>query len=317
MSTEQASEPHRRYLSSQITFLQKFLIPCIPIAIGMGVLMMNDGFIPFFWPAIILVIAGTTVMAFRTEARLKQVILEAGGEALTISNFFRAIRIPVSAIARVETSSWLRRRYVWLTLSTDTPFGRQVVFMPPQEGFGFSKSPVVELLRRLSTEKQAAPTAADTPVLQPDRAVSVGLLVLVLLFPAALVGISVQMGLSRWEWDSFAKSLRAPDLDRIEIGGEASVLNTITDPSALATFAESLNNATPYVSNHVLPSRQWIARLYLKNGQVRTIQLETRADRTAYLRFLRGTSAGGWMPFVGYRQSPALYEWLAGQGLLR
>ena len=80
-------------------------------------------------------------------SRWKSVYLE--GDALYVSNYLKEIRIPLAEVRGVEASSFMRPRTVIVTLKSPSEFGKRIVFVPSEAGFGASE--VVQELRRLAT----------------------------------------------------------------------------------------------------------------------------------------------------------------------
>ena len=68
-------------------------------------------------------------------------------EALYVSNLFREIRIPLSEMKHVsEFLGWRQGNRVTITLRSNTPFGRKIVFLPRSSTPGRA-DPIVHELR--------------------------------------------------------------------------------------------------------------------------------------------------------------------------
>ncbi|MFN2566485.1 MAG: PH domain-containing protein [Gemmatimonadaceae bacterium] len=131
----------QRTLSVRHTALLKFLLPPVWLAVVAYAVwqlwsspeeVLSDGeagaaTLALKWLFLALV-AVSLVVLFAFVVPLKRVRLEPDG--LRISNYFREITVPFSAIARVR-QNWLPTyRLVTLDLRTETPLGRRVIFMP-------------------------------------------------------------------------------------------------------------------------------------------------------------------------------------------
>jgi len=128
-----------RTLSVRSTFLLKFLLPPIWIA-GLGYAILQLWLRPeevlldgeagsgiLQWLLTGLFVASLAVL-WAFVLPLKRVRLESDG--LSISNYFREITVPFSAIESVR-QNWLPTyRLITLGFRNRTPFGRRVIFMP-------------------------------------------------------------------------------------------------------------------------------------------------------------------------------------------
>jgi hypothetical protein len=121
-----------------MTFVWKFVFPTIWICIfGVGVASVSIGefrggetelapqsvrwIFLGFW-----VIAAAYLLWF--SSRLCWVAV--GGDSLFASNYFRRIRVPLSAISRVKQSYMSRPQTITIYLDRQTPLGGKVVFIP-------------------------------------------------------------------------------------------------------------------------------------------------------------------------------------------
>lgn len=102
------------------------------------------------WWAVALYCVATVVLTFLVAwqgLQLKRVRVD--DEALYVSNLFREIRIPLSEMERVSEFLGSRQgNRVTITLRSNTPFGRNIVFLPMSSRSG-RPDPVVHELRAL------------------------------------------------------------------------------------------------------------------------------------------------------------------------
>lgn len=96
-------------------------------------------------------------------SRLKRVAVD--DEMIYISDYFREVALPLSAIAEVRELRWLRLHPVIVELSGETPWGGTIWFMPKIRFFtpGFLSHPVVQELRDLAFAAQLARRAMPIP----------------------------------------------------------------------------------------------------------------------------------------------------------
>jgi hypothetical protein len=150
-----------RTLSSAQTWWIKYLNPSafalvmIGQGVWLGVILYRPPLVSSVsgaWQLLVLFCIVATLLTFLIAWQglpLKRVRMD--DEALYISNYFREIRVPLSNMEHV--SEFLGRRQgnrVTITLRDDTPFGREVVFMPPLSWSRRGKvDPVVGELRAL------------------------------------------------------------------------------------------------------------------------------------------------------------------------
>jgi len=84
-------------------------------------------------------------MFYALTYRWKNVHLQ--GQMLRVSNYIKRINIPVSAIKKVEASSWWgRQRTIKITLWKDMGFGKTIIFVPRL--FGRAASEIEQELRQ-------------------------------------------------------------------------------------------------------------------------------------------------------------------------
>ena len=145
----------RRKLSSQMTFLLKFIFPVIwvpffglstfwIVIVGLQdtqVLLPALGFV-FAW------IAGSAFL-YWSCIRLKEVSVN--DRQLYVSNYRKEITIPLTEISDVTENVWLNIHPVTIHLSSPSEFGSKIVFMPTYRYFVFFGShPVVDELKKIS-----------------------------------------------------------------------------------------------------------------------------------------------------------------------
>ena len=112
-----------RTLSSTWTFWAKFLFPAIWI--------LAFGYVTFFWSGgpsqtrfvfLIVWIAGTASILW-AHAGLKRVRMDE--RQLYMSNYFREIDVPFSAITNVKQNRWINSRPITIYFRDATQFGRE------------------------------------------------------------------------------------------------------------------------------------------------------------------------------------------------
>jgi hypothetical protein len=143
-------------LSSSWTFFHKYVFTTNwTLGFGLGTLAMFVG--PFTdpdghrWIFLSGFVLGSTFL-WATLPRLKRVALRDG--ALVVSNYRKEIVVPLGDIDRVSQNQWLSWRPITLSLRTETPFGRSIVFMPPFSWALFSEHDVVHRLRKLANQSR-------------------------------------------------------------------------------------------------------------------------------------------------------------------
>jgi len=146
-----------RELSSEMTFFYKFVFPTLWIgAFAFGTLLMfliPDSFTrsrdvrEMRWLFAFMTVVGASVIYWACM-RLKKVTLSAN--TLIISNYRRAVEVPLRDVEVVSGSLLMSPELIWLRFRHPTPFGEKVVFMPKiRFSFGFSRHPLVAELRTL------------------------------------------------------------------------------------------------------------------------------------------------------------------------
>jgi hypothetical protein len=149
---------NERTISSDLTFLMKFVFPTIWITgFGMGTLGLFFGGLhgrdnqapPEFmkWQFLFFFIAGS-IFIWWACARLKKVRVAA--DAIHVSNFLQEIRIPFGEIQEVTENRWLNIHPITICFRTTTTFGDRIVFMPTRRLFGWRSHPIVAELRKLA-----------------------------------------------------------------------------------------------------------------------------------------------------------------------
>jgi hypothetical protein len=137
-----------RTLSSTWTFWAKFLFPAIWIS--------AFGYVTFFWSGgppqtklvfLIVWIAGTTSILW-AYAGLKRVRMDE--RELYVSNYFREIDVPFSAITNVKQNRWINSRPITIYFRDATQLGDRVTFMPKQRIQFWRIDPVVDELKQLA-----------------------------------------------------------------------------------------------------------------------------------------------------------------------
>jgi hypothetical protein len=137
-----------RTLSSAWTFWTKFLFPAIWI--------IAFGYVTFLWSGIppetkfvflVVWIAGTTSILW-AYAGLKRVRMDE--RQLYVSDYFREICVPLSAITDVNQNRWINSRPITIYFRDATQFGDKVKFMPKQRIQFWRIDPVVKELKQLA-----------------------------------------------------------------------------------------------------------------------------------------------------------------------
>ena len=116
----------KRRLSAIGTFFLKFILPAIWLGVCgqslFGIYPDDEYIIP-----LALGIIGL-VFTLPVMGTLKKVYLR--GDELIISNYFKTITIPVSAIIEISESYFFSPKLIWIHLKGPTPFGWKIKFMP-------------------------------------------------------------------------------------------------------------------------------------------------------------------------------------------
>lgn len=146
----------RRYLSSALTFCYRFVFPAMWISlVGGGTVLLwlgrlhgrNNELPPPELKFVILVMwcAGLTFFLW-VNPSLKRVRMD--GQHLVVSDYFREIRIPFSAITDVRQSRWLTRPPVTIYFRHQTEFGDRVTFLPKRHFRFWRTNPIIDDLRQ-------------------------------------------------------------------------------------------------------------------------------------------------------------------------
>jgi len=169
-------------ISSAQTFFLKFVFPPLWIAgvalllllHWLGVYTIQEGgaggpISPSGMATLIsmLLIMATSMYWFLI--RNKRVALD--GDAIIISNYLRAIRVPLSWISEVRENRWVSGNQITIRFSTRTEFGCAVVFLP-KGGRWLVRDPTAAQLRELvrATHSLARGAAAQQAVAAADPA---------------------------------------------------------------------------------------------------------------------------------------------------
>ena len=141
-----------RTLSSAWTFWTKFLFPAIWI--------LAFGYVTFLWSGgqfvfLVVWMAGTTSILW-FYVGLKRVRMDE--RHLYVSNYFREIYVPFSAITDVKQNRWINSRPITIYFRDATQFGDKVTFMPKQRIQFWSVDPVVNELKQLAGLVAPGPT---------------------------------------------------------------------------------------------------------------------------------------------------------------
>lgn len=114
-----------RVISSAQTFITKFILPFVVVAIlTYGISLAGSRVLPLLAPVGVLVV----VSIYWYYIRLKKVAIDSDG--LLISNYVREVRVPWRDIIEVTGSRWVKTRQVTVTFDRDIGFGTSIVFMP-------------------------------------------------------------------------------------------------------------------------------------------------------------------------------------------
>jgi hypothetical protein len=150
----------RSNLSSAWTFLAKFVSPVLWISFfGLGTVLFWLGYLrdknnaspPPEMKFVMLVMWFVGSASFLwAYAGLKRVRID--GQHLLVSNYFREIRIPFSAVTDVSQNLWLNYRPVTIYFREATEFGDRATFMPKRRlSIRFWRTdPIVDELKQLA-----------------------------------------------------------------------------------------------------------------------------------------------------------------------
>jgi hypothetical protein len=139
-----------RVISSAQTFITKFILPVIVVAVlAYGLPRAGGRFLLILAPAGLLVAA--SICWF--YVRLKKVAIDS--EGLVISNYIREVRVPWRDIIKVTGNRWKKTRQVTITFDRDFGFGTSVVVMPKfQFLWPGREHPIAQELRELMVAKR-------------------------------------------------------------------------------------------------------------------------------------------------------------------
>jgi hypothetical protein len=114
-----------RVISSAQTFINKFILPFVAIAIlTYGLSRAGGRFLPILAPAGVLVAASI----YWFYVRLKKVTVDSDG--LVISNYIREVRVPWRDVIKVAGNRWKKTHQVTITFDHDIGFGTSIMFLP-------------------------------------------------------------------------------------------------------------------------------------------------------------------------------------------
>ena len=145
-TVKQGNAVRERILSSAWTFWMKYVFPAVWISgFGLATILTADPQNKIVF--LVVWIAGTTSILW-AYAGLKRVRMDE--RQLYVSNYFREICVPFSAITDVKQNRWINSRPITIYLRDATQFGDKVTFMPKQRIQFWSVDPVVNELKRLA-----------------------------------------------------------------------------------------------------------------------------------------------------------------------
>jgi hypothetical protein len=114
-----------RVISSAQTFIDKFILPFVVVAVlALGLSRAGSSVLPIFVPVGLLVAASI----YWFYVRLKKVAIDSDG--LVISNYVREVRVPWRDVIKVTGNRWKKTHQVTVTFDRDIGFGTSIVFMP-------------------------------------------------------------------------------------------------------------------------------------------------------------------------------------------
>ena len=102
------------------------LLALIGTIVGLINIRSDLGFFAVFWPAMM-------VWLIWFAARLKWVSVDES--IIYVAGLRTEVQIPFSEVDSVESSSMWRPKQITLRLKSSTPFGKKIVFVPPQRPF--------------------------------------------------------------------------------------------------------------------------------------------------------------------------------------
>lgn len=150
-SEESAPVEQSPVISSSLTFFYKYIFSTLWITgFGFGAItaLINHHDVVF----LAMWLLGTMLL-YVFGMKLKRVELH--DDALLVSNYFRQVAIPLSAVVKVSESRFINIHPVWITFRQETEFGRTIMFMPTFDvtSMFFLSHPIVQELRRLAQSK--------------------------------------------------------------------------------------------------------------------------------------------------------------------
>ena len=99
-------------------------------------------FLYIFFGSLIIALIGI----YQTLVQYKKVWIDK--EFLYVSNFLKEIKIPLSNIAEVTESKWLKYRPITIALKTESELGRKIMFVPKYDGIRIiADNPIVYELK--------------------------------------------------------------------------------------------------------------------------------------------------------------------------
>ena len=114
-----------RVISSAQTFITKFILPLLVVAVlTFGLSLAGSRVLPVFLP--VGVLAAWSIYWY--YIRLKKVTIDSNG--LVISNYVREVRVPWRDILQVSGSRWVNTHQITVTFDRDIGFGTSIIFMP-------------------------------------------------------------------------------------------------------------------------------------------------------------------------------------------
>jgi hypothetical protein len=146
---------NERTISSQMTFLMKFIFPilwisgfgCGTMASCLGGFHSGQNPPPPKWLFLAVWLVGSAFIWWACM-RLKKV--RVGSDAIYVSNFLKEIRVPFDEIFDVTENRWINIHPVTIHFRSTTIFGNKIVFMPTRRLFGWRSHPIVNELRELA-----------------------------------------------------------------------------------------------------------------------------------------------------------------------
>jgi hypothetical protein len=141
-----------RTLSSDWTYTMKFIFPVVWILVfGLGgVVLWSKAAEGTAAPPLGFIAAWIAGTAFILWANVGLKRIRADDRQLHVSNYFREVSVPFSAIADVKQNRWLSTKPITIHFKEATGFGDKVTFMPKQRFAFWSEDPTVGELRKLA-----------------------------------------------------------------------------------------------------------------------------------------------------------------------